>query len=61
MKNLLLKALELLKYPSTYKGLTAILAVVGVSLLPEQTEAITTFGVAMYGIISVFFSDSDVK
>lgn len=61
MKTILLKLLDYLKYPSTYKGLVALLGVAGVALKPELTEAITTAGVALYGVISLLLSDSDVK
>ena len=60
MKKILFKLLDYLRYPSTYKGIVALLGVVGVSILPAQAEAITTAGVALYGAISVFFSDADV-
>lgn len=61
MKAILLKALDLLRYPSTYKGIIALLGVAGVTLAPAQAEAITTAGIALYGAISLFFSDADVK
>jgi len=55
------KLLDFLKYPSTWQGLIALLGVLGVTLLPEQSEAIITAGIAIVGAISVLFSDSDVK
>ena len=55
------KILDFLKYPSTWQGLITILGLVGVTLLPEQQEAIIAAGVAAVGAIAVFFSDSDVK
>lgn len=58
---MLKKLLEYFRYPSTYKGIIAILGVVGVALSPEQAEAIAAAGVSLYGAISLFFSDSDVK
>jgi hypothetical protein len=61
MKNILAKLVEYLKYPSTYKGLVAILGLIGVTIAPAQQEAITAFGIAVYGVISVFYSDKDVK
>lgn len=57
---MLKKILDNLRYPSTWKGLIALLSVIGVSLSPDQLEAITAAGVALYGAISLFFSDSDV-
>lgn len=61
MKALALKALDLLRYPSTYKGILALLGVAGVTLAPDKAEAISTAGIALYGAISLFFSDADVK
>lgn len=61
MKELLKKLGEYLKYPSTYKGIVALLGVIGVNVMPEQAEAIATLGVAIYGALSVFLSDADVK
>ena len=61
MKKLLLKALEYLKYPSTYKGLTALLALAGVALKPELQDAITAAGIAVYGVLSITTSDADVN
>ena len=61
MKELFLKAADYLRYPSTYKGLAVLLSLAGISLAPAQAEAISTFGIALFGIISLFFSDSDVK
>ena len=61
LKNLLKAIGDYLRYPSTIKGIIALLGVVGVSLSPEQSEAITTAAVSLYGAISIFFSDSDVK
>ena len=61
MKKIIAKLLEYLKFPSTYKGLVAILGLVGVTIAPAQQEAITALGIAIYGVISIFFSDNDVK
>ena len=49
------KFLELLKQPSTWKGVTALLVLVGVNLEPE---AITTFinaGLIIYGALAVLW------
>lgn len=61
MKKLLKKFAEYLKYPSTYKGIIALLTTLGVVISEEQSEAIALAGVSLYGAISIFFSDSDVK
>lgn len=52
---------EYLSYPSTWKGLITLLTVFGVSIAPEQAEAIITAGVSLVGAIWTFFSDKDVK
>lgn len=58
---MLAKILDFLRYPSTWQGLIALLAVLGVSLSPEQTEAIIASAVGVVGTIMLFFSDTDVK
>ena len=55
------KFLDFLTFPSTWQGIVALLGALGVSLMPEQSEAIITAGVTLVGAIAVFFSDSDVK
>lgn len=42
---------------STWKGLIAILTLVGVHLSPEQTQAIIALGVSIYGLLAVLFPD----
>lgn len=55
------KLIELLKYPSTWKGLITLVTILGVKVAPEQAEAIATAGIATVGAIATFFSDADVK
>jgi hypothetical protein len=50
-----------LKYPSTWQGLLAIAAAVGINLAPEMQNAILTIGLAVGGLIAAKFSDSDVE
>jgi len=54
------KIFDYFRYPSTYQGLVAILTALGVAISPEQSEAIGLAGVAIFGAIMTFFSDSDV-
>lgn len=61
MKNLLSKLGDYLRYPSTWQGIVSILTAVGVTLKPEQAEAIASAGIALVGVLLAFFSDSDVK
>lgn len=60
MKAFLKKALVYFDYPSTYKGLIVLLTGLGLKISPDQATAISTAGIALYGVISVFFSDADV-
>lgn len=59
------KIIESLKYPSTWDGLVKIATVVagflGYSIDPELGAKIAAGGLALSGLISTFFSDSDVK
>lgn len=55
------KLIELLKYPSTYQGLAILLSLAGVVLKPDQAAAISAVGAAVYGLLKVFTSDTDVK
>lgn len=46
---------EIIKQPSTWRGLTWGLSAIGVSLQPDQSQAIVTAGMAAAGLIGVFF------
>lgn len=61
MKELLKKALDYFRYPSTYQALVAGLTYVGVNLTPEFTEVLTGAGVGLFTLIGFLFSDADVK
>lgn len=61
MKALLLKALDFLRYPSTWKGIITLLTTAGVVLKPELADQIAVAGVALVGVIFTLFSDVDVK
>ena len=45
------------KEASTWRGLVALLTAVGVSVSPEQGEAIIALGLAVIGAIGVFTAD----
>jgi len=45
---------EYLKMPSTWRGIFALLGVVGVSFMPEQKEAVITVVVAALGLYEAF-------
>jgi uncharacterized membrane protein len=49
--------IERLKEASTWRGLTALLTAVGVTLSPEQTNAIVGAGLALIGLLGVFTKD----
>jgi len=43
--------------PSTWRGIVWLLTVAGISLNPEQVEAILTGGAAVAGLLGVFLPD----
>lgn len=45
------------KEGSTWRGLVALLTALGVTLSPEQGEAIVALGLAVIGVIGVFTAD----
>lgn len=46
-----------LREPSTWRGLVWLATVAGLSLRPDQTEAIVTVGMALAGLLGVFLRD----
>lgn len=61
MKSLLTKAVDHLRYPSTYQGLIALALAAGVHVAPDLAAALTSAGVGVFGLIALLFSDADVK
>lgn len=57
MDNIKNYLLARLREASTWRGLVALLAALGISLNPEQIEAIVGGGLAIIGVIGVFFPD----
>lgn len=51
--------IERLKEPSTYRGLALMLAVAGVKVSPEQTDAIATAVVSILAAIEIFRIEKD--
>jgi hypothetical protein len=49
--------LERGKEASTWRGIVALLTAVGITLSPEQVEAIIALGLAVIGAIGVFTID----
>ena len=49
--------LNRLREPSTWRGLVWLATVAGLSLRPDQAEAIVTGGIALAGLLGVFLSD----
>jgi len=47
-----------LKEASTWRGIVAVVTACGLSVSPELGEAIVGAGLALMGIIGVFFPDS---
>lgn len=48
-----------LKEASTWRGLIALVTAAGVTITPEQTEAIVAAGLAVIGLIGVFMPDKN--
>ena len=49
--------LRRLREPSTWRGLVWLATVAGLSLRPDQAEAIVTAGMALAGLLGVFLAD----
>jgi hypothetical protein len=50
-----------LKEPSTYRGLSILMGLIGVYLSPEQTNAISAAVAAAIGLIEVFRKETPSK
>ena len=50
-----------LREASTWRGIMALLTAAGVALDPNQIEAIVSAGLAIIGVIGLFFSDAPAK
>lgn len=60
MKNFLNYIVNRLKERSTWLGLIGMLGAVGISLSPENSEAIITVGVAVASALAVLTGDKNV-
>jgi uncharacterized membrane protein len=49
--------IQRLKEASTWRGLTALLTAIGVTISPEQTNAVVSAGLALMGLLGVFTKD----
>ena len=58
MKKIILKVIDYLKYPSTWKGLVSVLTAFGVAISPEVGEKIVAFGLGAIGFIQIFVDDN---
>ena len=45
---------------STWRGIIALITSLGITLAPDQQEAVITVGLAVIGAIGVFFKDKRV-
>ena len=50
-----------LKEPSTWRGMVAILTAFGVTISPEQVEAIVAVGLSVMGLIGLLTPDKTKK
>lgn len=48
---------EMMREPSTYRGLTWILMVFGITVTPDMTDAVMGVGLSIVGAIDVFKKD----
>jgi len=53
--------LDRLKEPSTWRGIIAVLTAFGVTISPEQVEAIIATGLAIMGLIGILSPDKTKK
>lgn len=53
--------LDRLKERSTWIGIITIITAAGVTISPDQIEAITTAGIAIAGAVAVFTADPAAK
>lgn len=56
-----MRILRYLKMPSTWKGITWLITVVGISLSPEQIEMIALAGMTIVGLIETFIDEDDKR
>lgn len=59
LKQFGLSVFEYLLHDSTWKGIVSVLTAFGVSLSPEQSNAIIAAGLSIVGAIQVFWTDAD--
>ena len=48
---------QLLREPSTYRGLIWLATAAGIALSPEQQQVLITLGAAIAGAMGIFFTD----
>lgn len=58
MKELILKLLDNLKYPSTIKGIIGLAGAAGLYVSPEHAEVITAAVIGLVGLVQVFVDDT---
>lgn len=61
MKSFLQKALDHMRYPTSWLSLIALATTAGINIRPELGQAIATFGGGLATFVLFFFTDSDVK
>jgi len=50
-----------LKEPSTWRGIVAICAILGVNVSPEMQQGIISLAVALLGVIEIFRAEKKVR
>lgn len=61
MKNFIPYVASRAKEVSTWQGIAVLLTAFGVSISPEQWQAITTVGTGLFGALSVFLPEGKSK
>lgn len=59
MPKFIVAILEYATHASTWKGIIAVVTAAGVTLSPEQSNAIIALGLSLVGLIQVFVDDHD--
>lgn len=58
MRSILTMILNRAKERSTWMGLVTLATALGVTMNPEQREAVATLGIAVAGVVAVFTKDT---
>lgn len=60
MKQIIVKLLDWLTYPSTVKGIIGVLGAAGVVVSPEHAEKIVAGVIGLVGVVQIFVDDTKI-